>query len=139
MKKTREIYKPYMLRPILYKTITRFGTGLILAILWDRYLNVKNLFSIADYAFFTVGFFFLALAWFNYLKIDGLKMKHVNMNEAKKKESWHKIKAMTDYTQEEPEPMYVIDEKEELIIIFSSNLATGLCFITFSIISMVLS
>ena len=139
MKKVSEIYKPYMLRPILYKIITRFGIGLILAILWDRFLNVKNLFSMSDYAFFTVGFFFLALAWFNYLKIDGLKIKHVNMNEPKKKESKHKIKTMTDYTQEEPESMYVIDEKEELIIVFSSNLATGLCFIIFSIISMLIN
>lgn len=128
-----------MVRPIIYKTITRFGIGLILAILWDRHLNVKNLYSMIEYAFFTIGFFFLTLAWFNYLKLDGFKIKHVNMNETKKKKSKHKIKAMIDYTGEEPEPMYIVDEKEEVIIIFSSNLATGLCFIISSIISIALN
>lgn len=137
MKKIRKLYKPYMLRPILYKTITRLGIGLIAAILWDRYLNVKDFFSILNYAFFTVGVFFLALAWFNYLKLDGFKINHVNMNETKKKESKHKMKTMTDYVEEEPETMYVIDEKQKLLINFISNLTAGLCFTVISIISIV--
>ncbi|WP_250228336.1 hypothetical protein [Anaeropeptidivorans aminofermentans] len=134
MKKISEIYKPHMIRPIIYKTITRFGIGLIFALLWDRYLNVRKLFSMVDYAFFFVGFIYFALAWFNYLKMDGVKF-HFPTKQNKKKRPRSKMKMLIDYTDQDIDPMDMIDEKEEMMVIFASNIITGLCFMIPSILA----
>lgn len=136
MKKMREIYKPYMIRPIIYKTVTRVGIGLIFALLWDRFFNVRKFFSIFDYAFFTVGFIFLALAWFNYLKIDGVSFRFFNKDTQKKKKPKHKMKMLVDYADQDIDPMDMINDKEEMIVILTSNIITGICFIIPSIVAM---
>ena len=43
MKEIFGIYKKYMFRPILYKTVTKLVIGIVLVLLWDRYINTFGL------------------------------------------------------------------------------------------------
>ena len=125
-----------MLRPIIYKLIPRIVTGLVLALLWDRFFNAQKLFSMVERAFFVLGIFFFAMAWVNYLKLDGLRILH--LNDGKKKESKHKLKFPVDFSDEEPSPIDVLDENDNAAATLISNLAAGICFLLPSIFSLVL-
>ena len=63
--------KNYMIRPIVYKTVTKISIGVVLALLWDRFINRNQMLSMVEYAFFCIGVIMMALAWFQYLKLDG--------------------------------------------------------------------
>jgi hypothetical protein len=69
----RKHVKRRMIRPIVYMTCSRFLCAVTLALLWNRYLNAAGLVSIG-YAYTIIGLLFLALAWFSYLRLDGIKM-----------------------------------------------------------------
>lgn len=124
------------MRPVLYKALPRFITGLVLALLWDRFLNKEKLFQMTEHAFFVLGIVFFALAWVVYLKIDGFRIHHLNENSAKPKKNRHLFKHMADYSDEEPSPDDSLDENERLIAGLLANIITGLCFLLPSVIFM---
>jgi hypothetical protein len=135
MKRFLTMYKPY-LRPIIYKLIPRLVTGLVLSLLWDRFFNAQKLFSMTERAFFVLGIVFLAIAWVNYLKLDGIKIHHLNENRKKTK---HKLKFPIDYSDEEPSPADLLDENENAIATLISNIAAGICFLLPSVFSLLFS
>ena len=130
-----KMYKPNMLRPIIYKLIPRLVTGLVLALLWDRFFNAQKLFSMVERAFFALGIGFFAMAWFSYLKLDGMKIHH--LNEGKRKVTKHKFKFPVDFTEEKPSPADSLDENEETAATLISNIAAGICFLAPSVLSLV--
>ena len=122
-----------MLRPIIYRLIPRLATGLVLALLWDRFLNVRKLYSMVERAFFVLGIVFFAMAWVNYLKLDGIKIHHLNENRKKTK---HKLKFPVDFSEEEPSPSDSLDTHEEAIVTLISNIVAGICFLLPSVFSL---
>ena len=133
MKLFLQIYKPYMLRPIFYKVVARFVTGLVFALIWDRFVNTQKTFSMVERAFFFLAVVFFGLAWVNYLRLDGVKLHHLNENRKKTK---HKMKFPIDFTDEEPSPNDVLDESEIAVATLISNIVTGLCFLLPSLASL---
>jgi len=126
-------YKPKKLKSVIYKLFKRLITGLVLALLWDRFLNAQKRFLMAEHAFFIFGVVFFALAWVNYLKIDGLKIHYLNENKKKAGRKKPKTGFLIDYAEEEPSPLdstdSEYDEAEETKTSFVANLLTGICFI----------
>lgn len=61
-----------MIGPIVRKAFSRFLYALTVALLWNRFINTAGLLSI-DHAYTIVGMIFFALAWVDYLRLDGLK------------------------------------------------------------------
>ena len=123
-----KMYKPIMLRPIIYKLIPRIVTGLVLSLLWDRFFNAQKLFSMAERAFFVLGIVFFAMAWVNYLKLDGMKIHYLNEN-ANRKKTKHKLKFPIDYSDDEPSPADSLDTQDDAIATLISNIAAGICFL----------
>jgi hypothetical protein len=125
-------YKPKKLKSVIYKLLRRFVTGLVFALLWDRFLNAQKRFLMAEHAFFVLGVVFLALAWVNYLKIDGLKIHYLNENKKKAGRKRPKTGFLIDYAEEEPSPLdstdSEYDETEETKTSFVANLLAGICF-----------
>jgi hypothetical protein len=138
VKRLLEKYRPKKLKPVIYRFIKRFATGLALALVWDRFFNSQKLLSLSGHAFFILGTVFFALAWFNYLKLDGMKIHYLNEGRKKQRKTKHKTSAMIDYTEEEPpktgsgDPDSIdsdlIDENEETKTALLSNLLAGFCF-----------
>jgi len=129
------MYKPYMLRPIIYKLTPRLVTGAVLALLWDRFFNTQKLFSMAEHAFFVLGIIFFAAAWVNYLKLDGMKIHH--LNESRKKETKHKLKFPVDYSDDAPSPADSLDTHDDATAALISNLLAGVFFIVPSVLFLV--
>ena len=124
-------YKPKRLKTVIYKFLRRFVTGLVFALLWDRFFNTQKRFLMAEHAFFVLGAVFFALAWVNYLKIDGVKIHYLNENQKKAKRKKPKTGFLIDYAEEEPSPPsadFDYDETEEAKTTFVSNLLAGICF-----------
>ena len=66
-------YHRYMIRPIVTKTITRTLIGLVIVLLWDKYVNVERIgVSRLGFGLGAVGIILMAGAWFSYLHLDGL-------------------------------------------------------------------
>jgi len=135
-------YKPKIFKPVIYKFVRRFVTGLVFALLWNRFFNSQKRFSMVEHAFFILGAVFFALAWVNYLKIDGVKIHYLN---EKKKAGRTKPKTgyLIDYAEEEPSPPDSADSdydgNEETKTALIANLLAGVCFILPSLFFTVLS
>lgn len=65
--------KPYMIRPIMYKTCSYILMGMAIAFLWRRFIN-NTVRLPMGYAYTVGGFFFLAAAWISYLRLDGINV-----------------------------------------------------------------
>jgi hypothetical protein len=89
-------------------------------------------------AFFVLGVLFFAMAWVNYLNLDGVKFHYLNKRKEKKTiNRIHKIKQPIDFTDEEPPLDDLLGDDEKTITTLISNIAAGLCFILPSIFSLV--
>ena len=114
MKKIRSIYRKYMFRPTLYMTGRNLVIGIVLVLLWDRFLNPSNL-SPLGHAGFCVGAVAGMLAWFEYLHLDGFAVHHLNENIRKKPKERHRSKDIVDFVDEKI-ISYDELEKDELIL-----------------------
>lgn len=108
MKNLRKIYKKYMIRPIIYKAFPRIIIGMLVAGLWNRFVNANQWRDMLGDAFMLVGIFFVALAWFSFLRLDGMdnpftKLLSVFVNPKKKKTRMasRTTRHMVDYADEE--------------------------------------
>lgn len=108
MKNLRKIYKKYMIRPIIYKAFPRIIIGMLVAGLWNRFVNANQWRDMLGDAFMLVGIFFVALAWFSFLRLDGMdnpftKLLSVFVNPKKKKARMasRTTRHMVDYADEE--------------------------------------
>ncbi|MGI6643440.1 MAG: hypothetical protein ACOX3V_05535 [Bacillota bacterium] len=64
-------FKGHMVRPIFYRILARSLWALTIAQLWNRFVDTRGLVPLS-HAFTVIGMGFLALAWFNYLHLDGI-------------------------------------------------------------------
>ena len=134
-----------MVRPIIYKTLTRVLIGLIVALLWNR-INNDGYFSMFEHAFFIMGMFWACMAWFNYLKLDGMKLHYLGeegreqrrQERLEKRRARHKTREMADFLEEEPTYSDSLERTEKTAASLAANLLAGFCLIIPSVIAMVL-
>ena len=81
MKNLFSIYKKDMLRPILYKTVSRLAGAACACLLWQRFLS-DGRFTIWEAPCLAVGALFLAWAWVSYLRLDGIRVPFVDRNRS---------------------------------------------------------
>lgn len=106
MKQITKIFSTRMIPTTVRKIFARCMVGLAAALVWGRFFNPTPEWTIATHAFFVLGALFLGMAWFNYLKLDGVgdrlfkKKDKVPRADRKKK---HVQKQMIDFAEEEPD------------------------------------
>jgi len=129
MKRLFDLYKPHVIRPIIYRLIAKLIIGLLLALIWARNFNAQNL-PISD-AFFILGMCFLAMAWPSYLKLDGVKVRAPFLSGIKAglKKRKHVMKHMADYAEDKTDPDDALSENEISLAALSSNILTGSFFL----------
>lgn len=76
---------------ILQKSIVKILIGLILSFIWAKYIRISTAMTMAEFPMIFLAAFYFMLAWFNYLKLDGLSI----IPKRKKKKSLPKSKAKT--------------------------------------------
>lgn len=140
MKKLSEIYKPYMIRPIFYKTVTKSTTGLAAVLVWNRWSNKEALVSL-DYGFYIIGVVMLSMSWFNYLSLDGVDgsgIKNIFASKEIKKENKHKIKHGMDFIDEKVVSFDELEEDERTVCKMASNLISGGILLLAAIVEMII-
>lgn len=126
IKKIIGIFQPYMIRPTVYQCATKISVALVLALLWNRFINVEGMFSIVRDAFLVAGVFFLMLAWFQYLRLDGLKVSRTSKEERKKKR--HITKDIVDFADEKIISFAELDDEERIVCRLMGDVVCGLLF-----------
>lgn len=130
--KIKNIFKPYMVRPMIYKTVTKSVIVLVICLLWDRFVNVSSSMSLVKDAFFVVGFIWMLFAWFQYLKLDGYTVQYVFKDKRKKKEK-HVQRDIVDYVDEKIISFEELEEDEKTVVNMFSNLIAGGIFVVISL------
>lgn len=134
MKNLVKIYRPYMMRPIVYKAFARFVVGLLPVLLWDRFINKADLMSAGEHGFFIIGFFLLAMAWFNYLRLDGLGIHHLAEREPKPKKKNHWHRDIVDFADEKIISFGELESDERTLCKLIANIFVGAVFVVLSIL-----
>lgn len=135
MKNFKKIYKKYMIRPIIYKAFPRVILGMLVAGLWNRFINTNQWRNMLGDVFVFVGIFFLAAAWFNFLRLDGMenpiiKLLSVFVDPKKKKARMaSRTHQMVDYADEELTEFEDLTDEEQAACKLAANGLAALFFI----------
>lgn len=138
IKKICTIFQDYMIRPMLYQCAIKISIALVLCLLWDRFINREQYYSMVENAFFVAGAFFLALAWFQYLRLDGARIHHLleEKKEKKKKKKHHFTKDIVDFADEKIIPFSELADDERIVCRFLGDLLCGALFIIPALIAL---
>lgn len=134
IKKFRNIFKPYMVRPIIYKIATKSSIVLVLALLWDRFVNISDRMSLRKDVFFIIGLIWMLFAWFQYLKLDGYTVQYVFRDKRERKEKKHIQKDIVDFVDEKIISFEELEEDEKVLVNLLSNVITGLIYVLISVV-----
>ncbi len=96
MKKLREIWKGYMLRPTLYKCVTKCAAALALVLLWG-WFNGRGFSSALRDGGFIAAAILLGAAWVSYLRLDGIDLP---WQKKEKQRTRHWSNSMADFVDE---------------------------------------
>ena len=110
MKKILAIYKAYMVRPILYQCVTRCAVALAAVLVWDRFVP-SSLLAVRD-GCLAAAVILLMMAWFVYLKLDGMMVHHL-LEDRRKKKKKSKRRVGGDIADYVDEHIVSFDELEE--------------------------
>ena len=136
MKKFKEIYEPYILRPMIYMTFTRFVLALFITLLADFFISGNSNDSVKGILFTICAFLFLILAVIAWLRLDGMHLPQFMMlrvNPAKKPSRMYGD--MIDYIDERPGINFnELDDSEKDLCILVANL---ICFLVFLVLSII--
>lgn len=110
-----------MLRPILYKTITRALVVAVLCLLWERFLSDGH-FSLWQAPGFCCGAVLLGWAWMDYLQLDGVRLPFLpdRFKEVEPKKKRHSTRSIVDYADEK---IVAFEDLEPLERVFCSMIS----------------
>ena len=128
-------YNEDLLRPIIYKSFARFIYGLTVALLWDRFVNLSGFVTARGFAFPVIGAFFLMLAWFCYLRLDGVKVPRLFKDAPKKKRSKiHSYGDIADYADQHIVSFEELNEEQRELCILMADLVCGVLFLLIALL-----
>ena len=130
MKKIRDIFEPYMVRPLIYMTFTRFVLSLFILLLIDFFLAPNAGRPIKSTLFLLGSAVYALLALIAWLRLDGLKLpKLLMMRVNPRKKPSRMYGDMIDYIDEKPGIVFEdLDDREKDLCILAADL---FCFIVF--------
>ncbi|WP_313758757.1 hypothetical protein [Tissierella sp.] len=136
MKKLLRIYS-YLIQPTIYKIISRAFLGITLSLLWNHFINECETYIMVEKVFFFIGVVLLTMAWFNYLKLDGVSVGMARKSREGKDKSSYQSKNIIGFLEGEV-TSDELEEKDEVLSAIIANILTGICFLIPSIIVMYL-
>ena len=100
MKKLLRMYS-YLIQPTIYKITSRAFLGITFSLLWNHFTNKNETYIMVEKAFFFVGVVLLTMAWFSYLKLDGISIGMARKGNKGKDKSGHQSKNIIDFLEED--------------------------------------
>ena len=129
--KIRNTFQDYMIRPTIYKCVTKISIAFTASLLWERYIGKCGMRGMVEQAFFVAGFYFVVLAWMEYLKMDGVKVHFLlEERQKKKKPKRHSQADIADFADEKVISFEELEEDERIVCKFLSDI---ICFAVFMV------
>jgi len=128
-------FKPYMTRPMIYKTFTRFIYALLISLLWDRFIN-DGMYS-KMHAFLFFGVFYALMGWISFLKLDGVKMPNLTewlTSSLPRRKPERAYGDMSDYVDENVVSFEELEDEEKVACVLFADVICCLIFILLSFI-----
>lgn len=132
MRKFWNSYHRYMIKPILYQIIARLMIVITLGLLWLRFVNTRREITLVGYVCPIAGMLLIAVSWFHYLRMDGIKVLQVRSRTQKRKRFF--FRSMIDDTQEEVTNLSSLDSEDRTACMFLVNLVSGLILLVITFI-----
>ncbi|OZV12043.1 hypothetical protein CIW83_11425 [Tissierella sp. P1] len=126
-----------MIQPSIYKITSRAFLGITFSLLWNHFTNKNETYIMVEKAFFFVGVVLLTMAWFSYLKLDGISIGMARKGNKGKDKSGHQSKSIIDFLEEDV-TSDELEEEDEILSAMIANIFTGICFLIPSIIAIYL-
>ena len=136
MKKLLKMYS-YLIQPTIYKITSRAFLGITFSLLWNHFTNKNETYIMVEKAFCFVGVVLLTMAWFSYLKLDGISIGMARKGNKGKDKSGHQSKSIIDFLEEDV-TSDELEEEDEILSAMIANIFTGICFLIPSIIAIYL-
>ncbi|CAK7046303.1 hypothetical protein ACF3M2_07640 [Tissierella carlieri] len=136
MKRLLKMYS-YLIQPTIYKITSRAFLGITFSLLWNHFTNKNETYIMVEKAFFFVGVVLLTMAWFSYLKLDGISIGMARKGNKGKDKSGHQSKNIIDFLEEDV-TSDELEEEDEILSAMIANIFTGICFLIPSIIAIYL-
>ena len=128
--KKRPPFEKYMIRPVIYQVFTRFLTGLCIALLWNRFIAPRVAAANLSWGCEFGIVFFAAMAWFAYLRLDGVSVPKFDRKLfRRKKRPERAFGDMIDYVDEPVVSFEELSDEEKDLTLLISNLITMALFI----------
>lgn len=128
MNKKGSFLKSYMIRPILYKCVTRAALAVTALLLWERYVNTAGRLSLFKDGCFGMGLLFFCLSWFSYLHLDGVTVHHMLEERKKKKPVRKSYGDIVDFADEHIVSYEELSDHERAACSLAANLLCGVLF-----------
>lgn len=126
MKKIRSMYRSYMLRPVVYKVITRAMAAAVICLLWERYVSDGH-FTIWEAPALVCGVGFLCWAWGCYLRLDGIAIRGLGLRKpGQRPRKPHATRSMVDFADEKIVSFDELEPRERTFCSMLANLVVGL-------------
>lgn len=132
MKKIIEIFKGYMIRPIIYKSITRCSIAIVIMLLWERFVE-SELYALRDGGV-VAAFVLFMFGWFSYLKLDGVKINIASKEKKEKKTKRRWQASIVDFADEHIVTFDELTDEEQTACLMAANLLSGCLFLIISIV-----
>lgn len=135
MKKWWDKIQPYMLRPFIYMTFTRFLLALCLLLLINFFYSKEAGRPILSTVMVLGGVVFAILAWIAYLRLDGIKLpKFMMLRVNPRKKPTRMYGDIIDYVDEQPQVTFEeLSDVEKDICILGADLFCCVMFVIVSI------
>lgn len=126
MKNIFSMYKKYMLRPVIYKCVTRLSVTAVLCLLWQRYIS-DGKFTMWEAPVLLCGAVLLGWAWINYLNLDGVSVHHLleEFKDAGKRKKYHPTRSIVDFADEKIISFEELEPEERTFCSMLANLVLG--------------
>lgn len=126
-------YNRVLLRPVLYRSVT-WGTIALAAVLcWNRFVNINGFLSVQRDAFLVAGVFFWVLAWFAYLKADGVRLPMTKPKTEKRKPKRYSYGDIIDFAGEHIVTFDELDDEEQDLCRLAADFILGSLFLLLSV------
>ena len=132
IKRIREILTRDMIRPLIYKSFTRFILMLLVVLLWNHFLQPLTPHLTLSTVFPISGVMFLLCAYLVYLRMDGLSIPRMKPLKKPKKDPFRAYGDMVDYLDTPPVEFDDLTRDEQDVC---SLLANAVCAVLFFIVS----
>ena len=132
IKRIRKNFQREMIRPLIYKSFTRFILMLLAVLLWNQYLQPRTPHLTLKTVFPVSGVLFLLCAYLIYLRMDGLNIPRMKPMKKPKTEPFRSYGDMVDYLETPPVEFDDLTKEEQDTC---SLLANVICAAAFFIAS----